>query len=127
MTAKRVSNELRHDALVAIVEEEMLYRGYSPVNMDKFVPYYVGGLHGELDFYAINQSTNSILLFEMKCSNTYKTRQKAREQLERAASTYMKKYAPERRVFGLMAYYSPESTDGWDCMWIKNLGGKKDD
>lgn len=127
MTAKRVSNELKHGALVQLVKDELLFRGYDNVFLEDFVEYNVGGICGEIDLYALKPNHNSIILFEMKCSNTYKTRQKAREQLERAASTYMKKYAPERRVFGLMAYYSPESTDGWDCMWIKNLGGKKDD
>jgi len=124
MNAKRISKEIRHQDLVELVENELLFRGYDPVHIELNTDYNVGGTCGEIDLYAFKTSDMNLLLFEMKCSNSPRTTKKATEQLKRAVNTYVKQYMPHRKVYALMAYYDDNSIDGWDCKWIKNIGGK---
>jgi Holliday junction resolvase-like predicted endonuclease len=102
------ASEGKHDRLVGLVEDILHAKKYDVVGtLTKFK---VNGRDGEMDLFAIKD--NYALVFEVKCSNNYKTRKKAKEQLSKDEQLF-KAY----RVFKFMVYYKH---GGPEYLWIRN-------
>lgn len=101
----------KHDSLIELVAKELDRRGYQSVYKNTE---YSARSCGEIDLWT--KRDNYILLFEMKCNDTYKARRKAYEQMDRAERNCF----PHSRVFKFYVYNHENPT----IEWVKNVGGR---
>lgn len=85
----------KHDRLVAELEERL---DDSPVDYD-VIDNHVEYDMGEIDLYAIRG--NRFLMFEIKCNDTLKARNKAYDQLKRARDNFCES---DEVFYGFMVY-----------------------
>lgn len=115
MTPRRISKEIRHDALVDVIEEELQWRGYHSSEINKDWSYNNDKGCGQIDLAVLTEKY--VILFEMKCTYSARTMKKANSQMNRAIKCL--NLDKHRRVFKMYTYYDKNQEDGFNYKWIR--------